>query len=71
MCAASIAEHARAEINSNPMQNNSTVATSFEQAVQWFVRLQNNNVTQAERAAFEAWLSDTANAAAYRKVSHF
>lgn len=53
------------------MQNNSTVATSFEQAVQWFVRLQNNNVTQAERAAFEAWLSDTANAAAYRKVSQF
>ena len=66
-----MAEHTRAEINSNPMQNNSTVATSFEQAVQWFVRLQNNNVTQAERAAFEAWLSDTANAAAYRKVSQF
>ena len=51
--------------------NNSTVATSFEQAVQWFVRLQNNNITQAERAAFEAWLSNTVNAAAYRKVSQF
>ena len=49
--------------------NNNTAAKSFEQATRWFVRLQNDNITSSERAAFETWLSNAANADAYRKVS--
>ncbi|MCC6202097.1 MAG: FecR domain-containing protein [Gammaproteobacteria bacterium] len=43
--------------------------TPTEQACHWVVRLDGDELTSGERAAFDAWRSEPVNAAAYRDVT--
>ena len=46
-----------------------TKTTAEQQAVQWFLRVQNGELTQSERAEFASWQMVEANSSAYAAVS--